>query len=163
MNRKHMMSPMAITRCRNIAPGTFASPGERTTPVMNRMIHLITRLLPLLLLPAFSAGAGTVQSNCDVIPQERHEQAGKFIEIFLPGNPTTGHLWIVRSLPPQVALESLQYVPDEGCRAGMTGCGGHSVVRLPGVKRGSGVLQLQYVRPWETLPAATTDIRLVIE
>ncbi|HGB3609494.1 TPA: hypothetical protein ACIVDT_004564 [Salmonella enterica subsp. enterica serovar Eastbourne] len=31
------------------------------------------------------------------------------------------------------------------------------------VQRGSGVLQLQYVRPWETLLVTTTDIRLVVE
>ncbi len=127
------------------------------------MINLKKQLLPMLLFSAFSAGAVTMQSNCDVIPRERHEQVGKFIEISLPGNPTTGYLWIVRSLPPQVALESLMYVPDDDCRAGMSGCGGHSVLRLLGVKRGSGVLQLQYVRPWETLPVTTTDIKLYVE
>ncbi len=88
------------------------------------MINLKKQLLPILLFYAFPAGAVTMQSNCDVIPRERHEQVGKFIEISLPGNPTTGYLWIVRSLPPQVALESLQYVSDDDCRAGMTGWAG---------------------------------------
>lgn len=105
-----------------------------------------------------------VQSDSDVIPHKVIIPTGQFVEIMLPSKPTTGYHWVVRSLPPTVALESMQYEQNNDClTGGMIGCGGYTKLRLLGIKPGNDILKLQYSRLWETLPDTTKNIQVHVK
>lgn len=97
----------------------------------------------------------TAMSSDLMVPPDKKVGVGESFRIVLPTSGSTGYSWIIRTLPPQVALTGMDYAPSAECRAGMTGCSGMTQLFFKAVKPGKGELRLQYARPWEPLPEET--------
>ncbi len=104
-------------------------------------------LLAITLATAISAplsaavivGRGDCGSPVTLEPGER-------LEVLLPGNPTTGFLWLAALLPPVLRHEEGEsFLSDSD----LPGAGGRFTLRFTATKGGMGELLLQYRRPWE--------------
>ncbi len=74
--------------------------------------------------------------------------ANDFIQITLPGNPTTGYEWVVESVPGLIV--NTTYVQTPGTE-NMTGAGGNYVYLISAEKAGTYTFTAAYVRPWENV------------
>ena len=86
-------------------------------------------------------------------------QLGDTLVVRLPGNPTTGYRWAATRVPPMLPLLSSSYV---AAAPGRLGQGGIYVFRFR-ARAGSGVLRLDYRRPWETSKPPLRTFRLTIQ
>ncbi len=107
----------------------------------------LSSMLPLLFLLSSTAFASDMSPD-NGVPAEKSVKQGESFQITLPASPTTGYQWMIRSVPPQVALVSMEYTTSSDCAKGMSGCGGNTVLSLTGITPGKGKLVLQYARPW---------------
>ncbi|MFW7226916.1 MULTISPECIES: protease inhibitor I42 family protein [unclassified Serratia (in: enterobacteria)] len=105
--------------------------------------------LPSMLFLLSSTTLASDMSLGNVVPAEQTVKQGESFQITLPASPTTGYQWIIRSVPPQVALVSMEYTTSSDCAKGMSGCRGNTVLSLTGITPGKGKMVLQYARPWE--------------
>jgi predicted secreted protein len=69
--------------------------------------------------------------------------------ITLSSNPTTGYEWQIASIshPNVVGFVSSEYIPP---RSELLGAGGKQVLTFNALQEGNAIVELQYVRPWET-------------
>ncbi|HEJ0417359.1 TPA: protease inhibitor I42 family protein [Klebsiella aerogenes] len=110
-------------------------------------------LLPLIFGLSFIANATEKVSNSfyrEVSPA-KVVSLGEIFSIRLPVSLSTGYSWIVRSLPPQVALTGMAYSPPKPGLC-LPGCSGSTILYLKAISPGEGILKLQYARIWEKLP-----------
>ncbi|MGL5384916.1 MAG: protease inhibitor I42 family protein [Serratia sp. (in: enterobacteria)] len=102
-------------------------------------------------------------SNCDIVPVSQTVKVGDLFKMVLPTTPATGYTWLIRALPPQVALTGMEYVSSPECKKGKVGCGGTTLLHLKAITAGKGKLLLQYARPWEPLPndMQVSEVRVI--
>lgn len=72
--------------------------------------------------------------------------ANEFVQITLPGNPTTGYDWLVESVPGLTV--NTTYVQTPGSE-NLTGAGGTYVYLISAEKAGIYQFSAAYARPWE--------------
>lgn len=91
--------------------------------------------------------------------------AGTSFTVRMESNVTTGHEWQV-TLPadPIVELVGDTYEPPDPA-ADVVGAGGHQLFRFDTLTTGTGVLEFEYVQPFDTgaNPADTRSIHVVVE
>jgi inhibitor of cysteine peptidase len=89
---------------------------------------------------------------------------GDSLVITLPGNPSTGYSWEVKSVDSTILVVAgeAQFVSDN---TNMVGSGGTLTFTFDAKKTGSSTLELVYLRPWETGvdPLGTFTIQVVVE
>jgi inhibitor of cysteine peptidase len=105
-----------------------------------------------------SVGLGAITVGPKANGTTLRPQVGDTLAVRLPGNPTTGYRWAVVRTPPALRLLSSAYVPAPPGRLGQ---GGTYVFRFQ-VRAGSGVLSLDYRRPWKTGSPPLKTFRLTI-
>lgn len=84
--------------------------------------------------------------------------AGEQFDIRLPANPSTGYQWQVGRIDDKVVrLVDTRWEPS-GPKP-MPGAGGTTILSFVGVARGRGMIELEYLRPWEkgVAPAKTAN------
>jgi predicted secreted protein len=122
----------------------------------------LSSMIPLLLLFSATTFASDMPPG-NVVPAEKTVTQGESFQITLPANPTTGYLWVIRSIPSQVALLSMEYSSSGDCAKGTTGCGGKTILNLTGIMPGKGKLVLQHARPWEIQPTDShSDVMITV-
>ena len=115
-------------------------------------------VLALLALPQLSRAA-EIALDERACGSSRSLSLGDWLEVNLPGNPTTGYAWDVITVP---SLLQKQQEPAHRSDSQRIGAGGITsfVFRVAAV--GEGTLELAYRRPWEknASPLRTCRIRL---
>ena len=90
--------------------------------------------------------------------------AGDQLIITLPGNPTTGYNWEVKSVDAAIlgVVGEPQFVSDN---TNLVGAGGQLSLTFKALKAGSTTLELVYHRPWETdvAPLQTFTIQVTVK
>lgn len=76
---------------------------------------------------------------------------GQQILVSLPGNPTTGYQWSIKSLAGDSVRQTgkLEFVPFKTPEPNMVGAGGRYNAGFEAIKPGPATLQMYYTRPWE--------------
>lgn len=88
-------------------------------------------------------------------------EVGDVFEVLLESNPTTGYSWTVAEQPDGIALVSSDYeAPDTS----LVGAGGVEVFEFEATAASSGVLRLDYIRPFDdpVVAADTVEFALTI-
>jgi len=76
-------------------------------------------------------------------------EVGQQLKVALPSNPSTGYSWQVVSVPS--CLESVGESEFESeAEEGVVGAGGTETFTFSGKESGTGSLELEYTRSWET-------------
>jgi len=76
-------------------------------------------------------------------------EKGQTLELTLPSNPSTGYSWQIASLPE--CLESAGESQFESeAEEDVVGAGGMETLSFTAKEAGTGRLELEYKRPWET-------------
>jgi pimeloyl-ACP methyl ester carboxylesterase/predicted secreted protein len=124
------------------------------------MFRIICRILMVVLLslPHLSGAADLVLDE-NACGSRQNLVVGDFLEVRLPGNPTTGYLWET------VALSSLLRQQGDAAHRSesqRTGAGGITSFRFISTTAGDGILDLAWRRPWESdkPPLRTCTIQL---
>ena len=89
---------------------------------------------------------------------------GAEFSVALEGNPTTGFDWRVAGVvPPQLA--AMGDTLESSAAAGVVGAGGTRVFAYTAATAGTGVLSMEYLRPWETTvpPEKTFTLTVVVK
>ena len=115
-------------------------------------------LAGLLLMPGF---AGDKDG-----PKQRKVRlsVGQIFHIRLPGNPTTGYEWELKSIDRTIAepTGTIRYRQNPA-PAGMVGVGGSFSLAIRGVKAGKTKVVLVYRRSWEKVaPLKTYTVELEV-
>lgn len=86
---------------------------------------------------------------------------GGVVLVELEGNPTTGFMWMERSVPPVLdSVGEAEFVAGSDA----LGAGGTITLTFEAVEAGEGVLDLAYMRPWESVqPEETFSVTVVVE
>ncbi len=89
-------------------------------------------------------------------------RAGELLEVTLKGNPTTGYMWDVASVDPNILMpvDQLEFQADSKA----IGAPGKLTLRFEAKHAGETSLKLIYHRPWEkdTKPIDTFKVTVVI-
>lgn len=93
-------------------------------------------------------------------------KVGQKLEVTLPGNPSTGYTWILKSVDETIVDPN----PDkpafkQGGPSGAVGAGGTVTWTFLAASAGSTSLHLEYKRPWETTatPAQTWSAPITVK
>ncbi len=90
-------------------------------------------------------------------------RVGELLEVTLAGNPTTGYMWDVASVDPNILrpVEQLEFQADSKA----IGSPGKLTLRFEAARPGKTSLKLIYHRPWEknTEPIDTFEVTIVIK
>ena len=88
---------------------------------------------------------------------------GEWMEVVLDGNPTTGFLWETAAADASVLRQLGE--PDFESDTELLGSGGKFTFRFEAVASGQTLLQLVYLRPWETAvqPAKTFEVTVMVQ
>jgi inhibitor of cysteine peptidase len=90
-------------------------------------------------------------------------RAGESLEVTLTGNPTTGYMWDVASVDPNILkpAEQLEFQADSKA----IGAPGKLTLRFEAARPGKTPLKLIYHRPWEknTEPIDAFEVSVVIK
>jgi predicted secreted protein len=123
---------------------------------------LLTALTALILVSGglLPARADALQLNEDNNNQTVALDRGAIMELFLPGNPTTGFSWSLAETPDQNVLVETSHFYISQSRAIGSGGGEHWVFRAAGA--GTAQLNLVYSRSWKksTPPAKTYSVAI---
>jgi inhibitor of cysteine peptidase len=89
---------------------------------------------------------------------------GKEFKVTLPGNPTTGYLWVLAKAPDE-KLAQLLRSDYKRLDSKLVGSGGDTVWTFRALAEGKTQMELNYIRPWEKgeKPAQTTNFVVVIK
>ncbi|MDO8879982.1 MAG: protease inhibitor I42 family protein [Coriobacteriia bacterium] len=117
-------------------------------------------LVTVVVLVAFVAATGCSESRAMFGQPDDGESVrvgvGQVLEVALPSNATTGYSWQVVEVPAFLTQsgESVFEAPEDD---DVVGAGGTEMLRFEVTGAGSGVLLLEYRRPWESeAPARET-------
>ncbi|MDP2299261.1 MAG: protease inhibitor I42 family protein [Coriobacteriia bacterium] len=119
-------------------------------------------LVTVVMLVVLVAATGCSESRAMFGQQDDGESVrvgvGQVLEVALPSNPTTGYSWQVVEVPGFLTQAGEPaFEPREG--DDVVGAGGTEILRFEVTGAGSGVLLLEYRRPWEAdVPADETFI-----
>lgn len=89
-------------------------------------------------------------------------KVGEQFTVSLPGTPSTGYTWMLRTLPAGVVLVSTDYKESDECKPGMTGCSGQQVFNFLAEKTGKRDIEFVYGRSWEKEWAKTQSEQVEI-
>jgi len=91
-------------------------------------------------------------------------QVGESLTISLPGNPSTGYSWEVKSVDTTL-LEQKGEAQFESSNTGLVGAGGTLILTFETLKAGSTTLELVYLRPWESdvEPLQTYSVEITVK
>ncbi len=132
------------------------------------MLHrILTSLLVLAVMASFCASAQCAQKN----PVKLTEQdagrtieirVGELLEVILKGNPSTGYMWDVESVDPNILkpADQLEFQADSK----LIGSPGKLTLRFEATHAGRTPLKLIYHRPWEksVKPIEIFEVTVVI-
>jgi inhibitor of cysteine peptidase len=98
------------------------------------------------IMPPLNQSTSQVSTNSNATLSAKINQQ---FYITLGSNPTTGYEWQVASVsnPDVVRFVNSQYIPPE---SQLLGAGGKQVLTFNALQEGNAIIQLEYVRPWET-------------
>jgi predicted secreted protein len=106
-----------------------------------------------------AAGALTEADNGDTVSLA----VGETIQVTLESNPTTGYEWLYQSGDPDVIKQVGDAVYNEP-DSGLMGAGGSETFTFEATGAGETVLELWYMRPWESVqPDTTFEVTVVVE
>ena len=94
-------------------------------------------------------------------PKRELRSSPGVIEISLPETPTSGYLWQVGGLPPEIEEISKEFRVRPG-QAGYVGAEGTRVFRIRANKPGRYELEFFLQRPWENQPLEHQVISLIV-
>jgi len=134
-----------------------------------RVARVVVFALVLALLGGCASGTGAsssgpvrVDATADGTTVEL--APGAELVVALEGNPTTGFDWTVAgTLPPQLTAKSDTI--ESSAAPGVVGAGGTRVFAYAAAATGTGVLNLEYLRSWETTvpPEKTFKLTVVVK
>lgn len=96
-------------------------------------------------------------------PQPEPETEGfpNAVDLYFPGNPTTGYIWSAEiSDPAIVELDEQYFAPDT--EPGWVGAGGTQWYRIRGASEGITSVTFHYGRPWEDTAITTYVYRVQV-
>ncbi|MCR5760489.1 MAG: protease inhibitor I42 family protein [Sphaerochaetaceae bacterium] len=93
------------------------------------------------------------------IPMYAHSIGGN-LTVKVDGNPTTGYEWTVKGTD-VIKVVSSEYEADN--TSGLVGAGGTYEFSFKTIKAGEATLVFNYGRSWESSPAATFSVRVVVD
>ncbi|MFH1683276.1 MAG: protease inhibitor I42 family protein [Candidatus Margulisiibacteriota bacterium] len=86
-------------------------------------------------------------------PPDRKVSVGEEFTLTLESNPTTGYQWqLAKPLDEKIVkLVSSKYEMEKpnNTETGMVGVGGHEYWSFKAVGKGTTLIELKYIRPWE--------------
>lgn len=114
-----------------------------------KRLALVSVALATILAAAAGCGPGVVTLRTEQNGTSVTLKTGQTLEVTLPSNPSTGYSWQIASLP--ACLESTGESEFESeAEEGVVGAGGMETLTFKATKAGTGTLELEYKRPWET-------------
>lgn len=115
-------------------------------------------LLLALLLGACSANPQTLTLDDDGAQIELGR--GEEVELILPGNPSTGYLWVVAEVSPILNTEEPEFRPEST----LVGAPGEFHFRFTGSEPGTVLLVADYERPFEEAePLDTFEVEVTVK
>jgi inhibitor of cysteine peptidase len=84
---------------------------------------------------------------------------GDRVDVQLDANPTTGYRWELAPLPDGIVLVSSDFEEPGGS---LVGAPGTQTFVFDAVAAGSGILRLEYIRPFDDLPVADKIVEYVL-
>jgi inhibitor of cysteine peptidase len=126
----------------------------------------VSDLLTVNFLDAVWLCVGTPQSAAALSEEDAggtvQLSVGEGMEVVLDGNPTTGFLWETAAMDSSVLRQLGE--PDFEADTELLGSGGTFTFRFEAVASGQTLLQLVYLRPWETAvqPAKTFEVTVTV-
>ena len=132
---------------------------------MNRRLRYILTAPVLFLISAGSES--TPQARVVSVDEKQKDSTlrlsvGDQLEISLPGNPTTGYTWVLRSVKPDI-LDQLGELEFKAT-APAFGSGGRFTLRLKAISPGELPVELDYRRSFEALDVPAVDnFRILVQ
>jgi inhibitor of cysteine peptidase len=115
-------------------------------------------LLLALGLGACSAAPQTVTIDDDGAQIEVGR--GEEVELILPGNPSTGYLWVVAEVSPILTTDEPEFRPEST----LVGAPGEYHFRFTGNEPGTVLLVAEYERPFEEAePLDTFEVEVTVK
>ncbi|HJQ94713.1 MAG TPA: protease inhibitor I42 family protein [Acidimicrobiia bacterium] len=85
---------------------------------------------------------------------------GEEVELILPGNPSTGYLWVVTEVSPILSAEEPEFRPEST----LVGAPGEYHFRFTGNEPGTVLLVADYERPFEEAePLDTFEVEVTVK
>ena len=85
---------------------------------------------------------------------------GEEVELILPGNPSTGYLWVVAEVSPILTTNEPEFRPEST----LVGAPGEYHFRLTGNEPGTVLLVAEYERPFEEAePLDTFEVEVTVK
>jgi len=119
-------------------------------------------------MASFCASAQCAQKNTLKLTEQDagrtvDMRVGELLEVTLRGNPTTGYMWDVQSVDPNILkpADQLEFQADSK----LIGSPGKLTLRFEATRAGKTPLRLIYHRPWEknVEPIDTFEVTVVIK
>jgi len=127
------------------------------------MRRLAVIILIIMSVAAFSAAKSPVKITEDNKDSTVEMRVGELLEVTLIGNPSTGYMWDVASVNPNILkpIEQLEFQGDSKA----IGAPGKLTLRFEATRPGKTPLKLIYHRPWEKNiePIDTFEVTVVIK
>lgn len=133
---------------------------------------MLRAILSFVLIPAiavsFCAAAQCAQKNPVKLTEADvgrtvEMRAGEVLEVTLKGNPTTGYMWDVESVDPNILkpADQLEFQADSK----LIGSQGKLTLRFEATHAGKTLLKLIYHRPWEknVKPIEIFEVTVVVK
>jgi predicted secreted protein len=114
--------------------------------------------------PGASPSGGPVRVDATADGTTVQLAPGAELVVALEGNPTTGFDWrVAGTLPPQLTAKSDTL--ESSAAPGVVGAGGTRVFTYTVAATGTGVLDMEYLRSWETTvpPEKTFKLTVVVK
>jgi len=112
----------------------------------------------VLLLGACTAAPRTL--TLDDNGAEIELARGEEVQLILPGNPSTGYLWVIAEVSPILSVEEPEFRPEST----LVGAAGQYHIRFTGNEPGTVLLVAGYERPFEeTAPLDTFELEVTVK
>ena len=127
-----------------------------------RRSYWLLLLLALTFSAPTRATASVVFISQDDNGREFTLDRGDALEISLPATSGTGYTWQAEPVAEELVKQIGE--PAFALNSGMPGASGHQIFHFSIDARGTGALEIQYLRPWEkaTKPAKVFEIMLIV-
>jgi inhibitor of cysteine peptidase len=115
---------------------------------------------PLLVLLLGACSAAPQSLTLDDDGAQIKLARGEEVELVLPGNPSTGYLWVIADVSPILSVEEPEFRPEST----LVGAAGQYHIRIIGNEPGSVMLVAGYERPFEEAePLDTFEVEVTVK
>ena len=124
-------------------------------------------VMSFFLVMALFSGCGTNVTRITDIDNGNQitVKSGEVITLTLESNPTTGYSWQVMDIDNVILVQDGDSEFTQASSSeGLVGAGGMETFRFEAIGAGETILELGYMRPWESVqPLETFSIRVIVQ